>query len=261
MSTLEEVPATSYFESYDNISVHNLMLRDKPRVDKYREAIMASKGLIKDKIVLDVGCGTGILSLLCAQAGAKHVYAVEASKGIYEMAKAIVKANGMSDQITLIHSEVEKLRELPVQNVDVIVSEWMGFYLLHESMLTSVLYARDRWLAHDGIMLPAIAYLYVCPVEMTQYLTDTLGYWAKFEGLNYLPMSRVYAQMLLEKPLVEQVRPEQLIDDEKLVATFDLRRCSVDDLKSVQAYNVDFTANREGARLHGFAFWFDVVFR
>lgn len=126
------------------------MLRDGPRVSKYREAIMSSKSLLKDKIVMDVGCGTGILSLFCAQAGARHVYAVEASKGIYELAKAIVAANRLDDKITLIHSEVEKIDKLPVDRVDVIVSEWMGFYLLHESMLASVIYARDRWLHENG---------------------------------------------------------------------------------------------------------------
>ena len=85
---------------------------------------------------MDVGSGTGLLSLFCAQAGAKHVYAIEASEGIYELSKAIIKANLMSDKITVINGEVEKI-ELPngVEKVDIIVSEWMGVYLLHESML------------------------------------------------------------------------------------------------------------------------------
>ena len=119
----------SYFESYDNIGVHSLMLRDEPRVSKYREAILNSKSLFKDKIVLDVGSGTGLLSLFSAQAGAKHVYAIEASDGIYELSKAIVEANNMESKITIIHGQVEKV-ELPVERVDIIVSEWMGMYLI-----------------------------------------------------------------------------------------------------------------------------------
>lgn len=110
-------------------------------------------------------------------------------------------------------------------------------------------------------MLPSMAYLYVSPVEMTEYLDTTLGHWSKFEGLDYTPMAKVYSQMLLEKPLVETIRAEQLIDDEKMLASFDLKDCTLDDLKSVQAYNVEFTSSRDSARLHGFAFWFDVVFR
>ena len=44
--------------------------------------------------------------------------------------------------------------ELPVPQVDIIISEWMGYFLLYESMLDSVLWARDKYLAKDGKMLP-----------------------------------------------------------------------------------------------------------
>ena len=46
----ESKASSSYFESYDNIQVHNLMLRDGPRVEKYREAILKSKNTFKDKV-------------------------------------------------------------------------------------------------------------------------------------------------------------------------------------------------------------------
>ena len=59
----------------------------------------------KDKIVLDIGCGTGILSLFCAKAGAKHVYGIECS-AIAEQAEAIVKANGYDDRVTIIKGKV-----------------------------------------------------------------------------------------------------------------------------------------------------------
>jgi len=52
------------------------MLKDIVRTKTYQNVITQSSFLIKDKIVLDVGAGTGILSLFCAKAGAKHVYAV-----------------------------------------------------------------------------------------------------------------------------------------------------------------------------------------
>ena len=84
--------------------------------------------------MLDVGSGTSLLSLFAAQAGAKHVYAIEACKGIGELSRAIVRANHLQDVITIINDQVENVT-LPVDQVDIIVSEWMGFYLLHESML------------------------------------------------------------------------------------------------------------------------------
>lgn len=52
------------------------MLKDEVRTLSYRSAIYNNKHLFKDKIVLDVGCGTGILSMFAAKAGAKHVYGV-----------------------------------------------------------------------------------------------------------------------------------------------------------------------------------------
>jgi len=99
-----------------------------------------------------VGAGTGILSLFSYQAGAKKVYAVEASP-MANTLKEIVKANNAEQVITVINKKVEDV-ELP-DKVDIIVSEWMGFYLLHESMLDSVLNARDKHLKENGIMMPS----------------------------------------------------------------------------------------------------------
>jgi len=42
--------------------------------------------------------------------------------------------------------------ELPVESVDIIISEWMGYFLLYESMFDTVLYARDKWLAKNGLV-------------------------------------------------------------------------------------------------------------
>ena len=114
------------------------MIQDSVRTSAYRNAI--SPELFKDKIVLDVGCGSGILSLFCAQAGAKIVYAVEMSD-IAEKAVKIIEKNNFSHVINVIKGKMEDV-ELPVEEVDIIVSEWMGYCLIYESMLESVLFAR-----------------------------------------------------------------------------------------------------------------------
>lgn len=84
--------------------------------------------------MLDCGSGTGVLSMFAAQAGAKKVYAIEASRSVYQLSKALISENNLSDKIEVINGEIEKI-ELPVDQVDIIISEWMGFYLLHEGML------------------------------------------------------------------------------------------------------------------------------
>jgi protein arginine N-methyltransferase 1 len=73
--------------------------------------------------------------------------------GIIEQAREIVEANGLSDKITLIKGKMEEI-VLPVEHVDIIISEWMGYCLLYESMLNTVLYARDKYLAPEGKLFP-----------------------------------------------------------------------------------------------------------
>lgn len=78
--------------------VHELMLKDSVRTNAYRDFIYNNKNLFKGKVVLDVGCGTGILSMMCAKAGAKKVFAVDNSK-IVEKAVRNIFDNGLQDQI------------------------------------------------------------------------------------------------------------------------------------------------------------------
>ena len=88
--------------------------------------------------------------------------------GIVEQATKIVANNGLADSVTIIRGKIEEI-QLPVEKVDVIISEWMGYCLFYESMLDTVLYARDKWLAPTGLMFPDKATLYVCAIEDRQY--------------------------------------------------------------------------------------------
>lgn len=144
--------ADYYFESYSNFYIHEEMLKDKVRTQSYRSAIENNPEAFKDKVVLDIGCGTGVLSIFAARAGAKHVYGID-NADIVHYAREIVKQNGFKDQITIIQGKVEEI-DLPVDKVDIIISEWMGYFLLYESMLDTVLFARDKWLNPGGIILP-----------------------------------------------------------------------------------------------------------
>ena len=84
--------ADYYFQSYSHFGIHEEMLKDRVRTLAYRKAILNNAHLFRGKTVLDVGCGTGILCLFAAKAGAKQVIGVECAS-IAVQAKQIVKDN------------------------------------------------------------------------------------------------------------------------------------------------------------------------
>ena len=113
-----------------------------------------------------------------AKAGAKHVIGVDMSS-IIDKAKEIVQANGLSSKITLLQGKMEEV-EMPREymnngKVDIIISEWMGYFLLYESMLDTVLYARDQYLLEGGKIFPDKATIYMAAIEDGEYKDDKIG--------------------------------------------------------------------------------------
>lgn len=212
-----------YFDSYSHFGIHEEMLKDEVRTRAYMHAIEDNKHLFKDKIVLDIGCGTGILSMFAARAGAKKVFAIECST-IVEQCKQIVEVNGFSSTIEVIQGKMEDI-ELPVEKVDIIISEWMGYFLLYESMLDTILYARDKYLVSDGIILPDKAELYLCAIEDADYKKCKIDFWDNVYGFD---MSTIKDMALLE-PLVDSVDSRAVNSDAQRVLSLDLKTCTKED--------------------------------
>jgi histone-arginine methyltransferase CARM1 len=143
------------------------MLADHIRTSTYQKAILLnSQSDFRGKVVLDVGTGTGILAFFAVQSGARKVYAVEASMSA-NTAQLLSEANGYQNIVEIIHGKVEEI-ELP-ERVDVIISEPIGFLLVHERMLESYILARDRFLKPDGLMMPTTGSIVLAP-----YTDDSL---------------------------------------------------------------------------------------
>ena len=115
-----------YFDSYAHFGIHEEMLKDEVRTLTYRNAMYHNKHLFKGKVVLDIGCGPGILSMFAAKAGASKVIAIDCSN-IIDYAQKIITDNHFADVITLVKGKVEEVT-LPdgIDKVDIIISEWMG---------------------------------------------------------------------------------------------------------------------------------------
>nr|GMC56222.1 probable protein arginine N-methyltransferase 6 [Ipomoea batatas]GMD16537.1 probable protein arginine N-methyltransferase 6 [Ipomoea batatas]GME09709.1 probable protein arginine N-methyltransferase 6 [Ipomoea batatas] len=245
----------AYFHSYAHVGIHEEMIKDRARTEGYRNAIFQHQNYIAGKVVVDVGCGTGILSIFCAQAGARRVYAVDASD-IAVQANEVVKANNLSDTIIVLHGRVEDV-EIE-EEVDVIVSEWMGYMLLYESMLGSVITARDRWLKPGGLILPSNATLYMAPVTHPDRYNASIDFWRNVYGIDMSAIMPLAKQCAFEEPSVETISGENVLTWPHVVKHVDCYTVTIHELECV---NTSFSfKSMMRAPFHGFAFWFDVEF-
>ena len=113
------------------------------------------------------------------------VYAIDASN-IADHARRIVSHNKLDDKIHVIKGMIEDV-ELP-EKVDIIVSEWMGYFLFYENMLKSVITAREKWLKQGGLMFPAVAELYMMPFADEECYRSKVDFWKDVYGIDMSPI-------------------------------------------------------------------------
>ncbi|PON56910.1 Protein arginine N-methyltransferase [Parasponia andersonii] len=268
------VDFAQYFCTYAFLYHQKEMLCDRVRMDAYYSSIFENKHHFHGKTVLDVGTGSGILAIWSAQAGARKVYAVEATK-MAEHARALIKANNLEDVIEVIESNVEEVT-LP-EKVDVIISEWMGYFLLRESMFDSVIYARDHWLKPTGVMYPSHARMWVAPIrsglgehkkgdydlameDWDNFVGETKTYYGVDMSVLSKPFSEEQMKYYLQTSMWSNLHPNQVIGSPAIVKEIDCLTASVNDILEVRA-DVLSSITLENTRLCGFGGWFDVHFR
>jgi len=259
---ITEQDDSGYFGGYSHYSIHETMLKDIPRTESYRDALEACD--LKGKIVLDVGCGTGILSMFAARHGAKHVIGIDRSD-IIDEARVIVKRNGLQDKITLIKGKLEDIvlpsDIAPGGTVDVIVSEWMGYMLLFESMLPTVLLARDRWLDEKtGMLFPSRSTMSICAISDGELWKDRITYWKDVYGFD---MTNIRSHILRE-PMVEVLeRPETCVVSKHFkFSDLDLNKVKNEELDFKTSFELPIitkeTSDDDVVVVHAVLIWFDV---
>lgn len=146
---------------------HIPMMNDTPRNDAFEAAIKAAIDRAgADARVLDIGAGSGLLSLMAARAGARHVVACEMEPIIAEMAQQIVAENGYADRVTVHALPSTRLAigaELDAP-ADILVSEILSSDLLTEKVLDTFEDAHRRLLKPDAIVIPRAASAMGCLV-------------------------------------------------------------------------------------------------
>lgn len=245
-------PSGYYFESYAAHEIHETMLKDFVRTNAYRDFIYQNKQLFKDKVVLDIGCGTGILSMFCAKAGAARVIGVDKSD-IIDKARENIFNNNLSDIVTCVKGNIEDMT-LPVDKVDIIVSEWMGYCLLYEAMLPSVLFARDKYLRPDGILIPSSATLWIAPVRDEIYISEHISYWRDVYGFDMKAMQ----EGIYDEVRIDTMPKSSLCGEPFSFKVLDLYSVSPEDLSFNAEWATEMNAVPGG--VDGFLIWFDTFF-
>jgi len=241
----------SYFQSYAHYSIHHEMLSDSVRTSSYRDALINNAETVKDTLVLDIGCGTSILSMFAAQAGAKSVVGVDCSDIIYQ-AMDIVRENKMEDRVKLVKGRLEET-ELPYEKFDIIVSEWMGYFLLFEGMLDSVLAARDKFLAPGGQVLPSRCTIQMCAISDQERYDRLVSFWSDVYGYKMSCMK----SPLLEEASVEVVPEQYVVSNTACVLELNINTCNVADTEFSSTFDLQITKN---CHLTGILGYFDTFF-
>jgi SAM-dependent methyltransferase len=155
-----------------SLDEHRHYLADRPRLDAYRRALRAV--VRAGDVVLDLGCGTGILGFLACEAGASHVYAVDEGP-IIEVARQFAGANGLADRVTFLRGHSTRL-ELP-ERVDVVVCDQIGNLGIEAGIFECLLDARRRLTRADARFVPSRLTFMAAPVE-SQAFRSRLQLWS-----------------------------------------------------------------------------------
>ena len=225
------------------------MVSDRSRTNAFAAAIR--EVVQPGDVVLDVGTGTGILAMLAAKAGARKVYGIDATD-IAEVATELVKANGLSDQIQILHGRAGELQL--DHKVDLIISEWLGNAAFAEGMLHAVLDARDHNLTPTGRMLPSKVRVLIAPLdEPILYNTEGPGFWR--ERIHDLDFSSLQEGELSQGRTMQiRVEPAAVLASGQALLELDLLTASAEDVWSEG--QLVFVPVRDGV-LNGFCVWFE----
>ena len=184
------------------------LLSHKSRLEKFRNSIQHV--MTKESTVIDVGTGSGVLAILAAKAGAKHVIALDINEKSIEYARAVAKQNDVDDKIEFVHSHYSDYH--PEERVDVVICEMLSSMMLVEQQIPAALHIKNHLLKKGGFLLPHKIDIYIVPVECGSIAKR----WT-FSDISFIPLP----QSLDREPATE-------LSNIALVKTFDFTADNID---------------------------------
>lgn len=189
--------------------------------------------------------------MFASKAGAKQVIAIDQSEIIY-YAMDIVRKNNI-ENIQLVKGRLEDT-EMPIAGkVDIIISEWMGYFLLFEGMLDSVIYAREHHLKENGYLMPNRCNISLVGFGDEQRHRDFIKFWENVYDFDMTPLQ----PEVLKEVIVEVCQNEHVLTDPVVIAEFNLM--TVEYSCRDFTFSFEMTIKRDG-KFTGFLGYFDTFF-
>lgn len=224
---------------------YGAMIADRVRTNAYAEAI--ARAVKPGDVVIDLGCGPGLMTIWACRAGARRVYAIEANDSI-AYAQQTIAANAFADRVTFLHGMSQKM-QIP-ERVNVVVSDIRGVLPLVEGCIESIDDVRRRLLDENGILIPAKDTLSAALVEAPEFYSQLVNPWSGAPGNAQLS---AVLPSLLNLVSSGQFRSDLLLSESRPWHTIDYYHADTN-----AAGTVTLRALREGMA-HGICIWFETV--
>jgi type I protein arginine methyltransferase len=226
------------------LSSYGQMIADRIRMSAYFEALRAT--IRPGVVVMDLGCGPGIMAVQACLLGAKHVYAIEPGE-IIQLAREVATANRVADKIEFIE-DVSTNVSIPGRT-DVIVSDLRGVLPFYDHHIATIVDARRRFLAPGGTLIGRADRIWAAVFQAPERYSEIVGPWEReLPGQDLSPGRR---RAVNEIHKMQSARALPLTPPE-LWVTLDYTRVECPDAEG----ELTFTAHRDGTG-HGLAIWFD----
>ena len=227
-----------------SVEAYGRMIEDTVRVEAFLEGLRRT--VTTDSVVLDIGAGTGIFSLLAARLGARRVIAIEPGEPIHA-ARDVAKDNGLEDRITFIQGISTALQ--PTERVDVVISDLRGALPLFESHIATIVDVRQRWLKSGGVLLSCADSVFMAPVHAPEAYDSIVSYpSAANHGLDLARLSGIASNTFHK----HRIDAECVAGARQLWTTIDYYSVTSPDVSQELTWHFD-----DSKTLHGFVMWFE----
>lgn len=226
------------------------MAADAVRMDAYARAI--AQTVKPGSVVVDIGAGTGIFSLLAARAGAKRVHAIDPNPAIWLLPE-LARENGLGDRIT-VHQATSFEVAIP-ERADVVVSDMRGVSPFHHDHLAAIRDARERLLAPRGALVPLRDRLFVAAVESPGMWRALARAWESLETRGLAAAAvRSSVSNTLYNDTASPLDGSDVLTTPETWGTLDYATCEGGIVDST--VELSFT---RGGTAHGLALWFEAT--